>query len=474
MTMPPETQDTWTDRQPIEAAAVPAAPPAPGAGPHATGLRPADPSPTDLPATNPQPTDLQRTDPGAGAPALSSRAHREREGRWVAGVATGVANHLGWPVWLVRGVFVALSLWQFLGVFVYGLLWVVLPARKDEEEAPGLVSAERTGKRVRPRGTPAEFGAVSALAAIAVGGAMLAQRFGHGLPSQWFWPMAFAAAGLALVWRQADDPTEVPPGTHRLMAPFVTKGGWLAMARVALGLGMVGTAISIVAASQIGLDQLPALLLLNVFSVGGLVLVAAPWLYRMRRRIAEAHEEKLLADARADMAAHLHDSVLQTLALIQRQSDDPRAVASLARRQERELRGWLYGGGSDETHLKAALVRAAQEVEDERGVPVEVVCVGDVELTPNLQALVAATREAIMNAAKHADAPSIDVFAEVEDEAVEIFVRDRGRGFDLAEIADDRQGVRNSIIARMERHGGTARIRSAPGEGTDIRLEMNR
>lgn len=402
------------------------------------------------------------------------RAHRERQGAWVAGVSTGIAHHLGWPVLVVRGAFVALSLWQFLGVFIYGLLWVVLPTRPEAQEAPGLEAAVRSGKRVRHRAGPADFGAVSAVAVLGVGVAWLTQRFGLGVPTQWFWPMAFAAAGLALVWRQADDPTEVPPGTHRLVAPFVSRGGWLALARVVLGLGMVGTAISIVAASQIGLDQLPSLLLLTGFSVGGIALVAAPWLHRMRRRTAEAHEARVVADARADMAAHLHDSVLQTLALIQRQSEDPRAVATLARRQERELRGWLYGGGADESHLKAALVRAAQEVEDERGVPVEVVCVGDVELTPALQAMVSAAREAIMNAAKHAGADSIDVYAEVDDASVELFVRDRGLGFDLAEVAEDRQGLRNSIIARMERHGGTARIRSTPGDGTDIRLEMNR
>lgn len=428
---------------------------------HPTGDEPAPVSEPALPVT-------------VTEPERPVRAHRVRQGAWIAGVSTGIAQHLGWPVMLVRGAFVVLSLWQFLGVFVYGLLWVVLPTPPAELSAPGLEAAERTGKRLRSRGTPAEFGTVTALAAMAVGGGWLAQRFGFGVPTQWFWPLAFAAAGLALVWRQADDPTEVPPGTQRWLAPFVSRGGWLALARVVLGLGMVGTAISIVAASQIGLAQLPTLLLLTLFVVGGLGLVAAPWLYRMRRRVSEAHEAQLLADARADMAAHLHDSVLQTLALIQRQADDPRAVATLARRQERELRGWLYGGGSDETHLKAALVRAAQEVEDDRGVPVEVVCVGDVELSPDLQSMVSAAREAIMNAAKHSQAASIDVYAEVDDDTVEIFVRDRGRGFDIDEVADDRQGVRNSIIARMERHGGTARIRSAPGEGTDIRLEMSR
>ncbi len=204
------------------------------------------------------------------------------------------------------------------------------------------------------------------------------------------------------------------------------------------------------------------------------MLAAAPWILRVRRSLAAAREEKMLADARADMAAHLHDSVLQTLALIQRQASDPKAVAALARRQERELRSWLYGESVDETTLKAALAAAAADVEDVHGVPVELVSVGDVPLDAELGALVRAAREAMVNAAKHSGADKIDVYAEAEDGLVEVFVRDRGVGFDQADVPADRMGVRGSIVERLQRSGGSATIRSAPGEGTEVKLEMHR
>lgn len=175
------------------------------------------------------------------------------------------------------------------------------------------------------------------------------------------------------------------------------------------------------------------------------------------------------------MAAHLHDSVLQTLALIQRQASDPRAVARLARRQERELRAWLYGEAEQAETLRAALLEAALEVEDDFPVTVECVTVGDdVPLTPALAELVKACREAMVNAAKHSGTPTVDVYAEVGEDLVEIFVRDRGRGFDPEGIADDRMGVRGSILDRMSRHHGAARIRSTPDRGTEVSLEMKR
>jgi len=207
-------------------------------------------------------------------------------------------------------------------------------------------------------------------------------------------------------------------------------------------------------------------------ALGALILLAAPWVLRARAALVQAREEKLLADARADMAAHLHDSVLQTLALIQRQAGDARAVARLARRQERELREWLYGVAEQADTLRAALLEAAQEVEDDFPVTVECVTVGDTPLTPAVAELVKGAREAMVNAAKHSGAPVVDVYAEVGDASVEVFVRDRGRGFDPAAIGEDRMGVRGSIIDRMRRHHGTARIRSHPDRGTEVTLEM--
>lgn len=164
--------------------------------------------------------------------------------------------------------------------------------------------------------------------------------------------------------------------------------------------------------------------------------------------------------------------MLQTLALIQKQAHDPREVTRLARRQERELRAWLYGGEVEQASLKAALEEAAQEIEDNFPVNVELVTVGDADLSPRLGELVKAAREAILNAAKHSGAKEIDVYAEAEDGRVEVFVRDRGRGFDPDAVLDGRLGISRSIMERMQRHGGSARVRSAPDTGTEVTLEM--
>ena len=177
------------------------------------------------------------------------------------------------------------------------------------------------------------------------------------------------------------------------------------------------------------------------------------------------------------MAAHLHDSVLQTLALMQRRADDPREVASLARRQERELRTWLSGraaSAAGELRLASALEAVADEVEQSHGVPVEVVAVGDCALDERVDALIAAAREAIVNAAKFAGGSTVDVYAEASDDRVAVFVRDRGPGFDPATVPEDRHGVRESIVGRMQRHGGRASISSSPGGGTEVELVLER
>lgn len=396
----------------------------------------------------------------------------------MAGVSTGIAHHLNWPVGAIRVGFVALTFVSFLGAMLYGLLWILMPRSTPAPQAPGIEAASRTNLRTKPAKTLPEkrrdAGAITAMAVLGVGVVWAAQSFGMGVPFSMFWPLAFAGVGLTLIWKQADADPAPAKDTNKWLAPLISTHGWTGITRMVVGGGMVLTAASAVVASSVGLAQLPALLLFSGVMVGGIGLIAAPWVHRWRTEMQRARDEKLLTDARADMAAHLHDSVLQTLALIQRQSDDPKAVAGLARRQERELRGWLYDDlGPDETVLSAALKRAGLEIEDERGVPIEVVCVGDAEMTADLSALVSAAREAIMNAAKHSGADKIDVFGEVEDGHVEVYVRDRGKGFTLDEVADDRQGVRASIIGRVERHGGRAKITSAPGEGTNITLEMD-
>ncbi|MCW2608584.1 MAG: putative two-component system sensor kinase, partial [Frankiales bacterium] len=215
-------------------------------------------------------------------------------------------------------------------------------------------------------------------------------------------------------------------------------------------------------------------LLSTVLAVVGLVVLSGPWWLRLTTDLRSERRERIRSQERAEVAAHVHDSVLQTLALIRKAADDPREVARLARTQERELRSWLYAPASTSMDFAAALEAAASEVEEQHGIAVEVVVVGDAPPDDALRALVAAAREALVNAALHAGVGSVSLYAEVGPERVEVFVRDRGAGFDLAAVPPDRHGVRGSIVERMARHGGHAVVRSAPGEGTEVRLSLSR
>ncbi|HLM20642.1 MAG TPA: PspC domain-containing protein [Propionibacteriaceae bacterium] len=417
-------------------------------------------------------------DPSPGGPEDKPRATRVAEGAWLGGVCTGLARHLGWPLMVIRIAFVALATFQFIGVIAYGALWLLMPP-ESTVKAPGLESASRAGFRGQNKPKRRiDWGMLLALVALGVGLLWIMQNTGLGISSQLFWPVAFACAGAALVWRQADSEQQkrwrAEAGGKAWLAPFVARGGWPALVRVIVGLGLVGAAFGIVIAQQGQISHLPEVMAMTMLALAGLAIVLAPWLHRSRSALNQARAEKVRADARADMAAHLHDSVLQTLAMIQRQADDPKAVQKLARRQERELRNWLYGDELHEATLKAALTAAAAEVEDERGVPVELVTVGDCDTSEEIQALVRATREAMVNAAQHSGADKIDVYAEVDEDSIEVFIRDRGQGFDVDAVAEDRMGVKGSIIDRMARHGGTATIRSAPSDGTEVRLEIKR
>ena len=216
-------------------------------------------------------------------------------------------------------------------------------------------------------------------------------------------------------------------------------------------------------------------LLAVVVVLVALTLILAPWWLRLVRGLTAERSERIRSQERAEVAAHLHDSVLQTLALMQKRVDDPREVAALARRQERELRAWLNGRhASGDATVASALEGAAAEVEDTHGVAVEVVAVGDAPLDARAEALVAAAREALVNAAKFAGDGPVALYAEVAPGRIEVFVRDRGPGFDPATVPDDRRGVRESIVGRMERHGGRAAVHTAPGGGTEIELVLER
>jgi signal transduction histidine kinase len=249
--------------------------------------------------------------------------------------------------------------------------------------------------------------------------------------------------------------------------------GWPFASRIAAGALLVAIAGIYVLSRDGGWSAALNLAAALVIALLGIGLMLGPWIAHQARDLTEERRARVRSEERADVAAHLHDSVLQTLALLQKNAGDAATVATLARRQERELRSWLYGSDdlADDT-LVGALRSAAAEVEDAHLVPIEVVAVGDGPLDPDVVALVRAAREAMINAAKHAQVDRVDVYAERDGRAAEVYVRDRGMGFDIDSIAQDRMGVRGSIIDRIERHGGTATIRSQPGEGTEVRLRM--
>jgi signal transduction histidine kinase len=221
--------------------------------------------------------------------------------------------------------------------------------------------------------------------------------------------------------------------------------------------------------------------------LGGLLLIIAaivtifgPWWLRVARVLVVERQARARAEERAELAARVHDSVLQTLALIQRRADQPQQVVQLARAQERELRSWLFDGerpgsaGDHDASFAAGVHRIQEDVEILHGVAVEVVVVGDCDLDDGLRAMLAAGREAAVNAAKWSGAPSLALFGEVEEQTVSLFVRDRGIGFDPAVVTDDRKGIAESIRGRMARQGGTVAIRSGPGAGTEVALSMHR
>ena len=411
------------------------------------------------------------TPPTAPVPEL----RRDPAGKAIAGVASGLATHLGLPTGWVRVAFVALAFLDGLGILLYAALWLLVPSGKPPESA-GLEAATRQGMRPGQRAPGVDGGIIFSIGALAIGIFWVLVTGGIWVPDRVFWPVVLGGVGVVLVWLQVDRSSEPPSGVAAggLWARLTAGPGPASIGRLVGGLLLVGFGVSWILATQVGMDQLPQVRGAAGLLLAGLLVVAAPWLYRTRRRLRAAEQDRMRAEARADMAAHLHDSVLQTLALIQRPSTDPAQVALLARRQERELRTWLYGEVAAASTLRAALEDIRGDVEENFTIVVEVVCVGDLEIDDRLQALVQAAREAVTNAAKHSGAERVDVFAEVTPTEVEIFIRDRGTGFDRQMVRPDRMGVRESIQARMERHGGSARIRTAPGQGTEVTLEMNR
>lgn len=401
---------------------------------------------------------VARSDPRASAPAepwVPRRLTRASRDRVLAGVGRGLADHLGLEVLWVRLALVVLVACYGAGVLLYAALWIFAPLGVDHAEEPD-----------EPESPARESGYLAALFAVGAGILLLLQRVGFGLPAPVIWPLFAVGVGIVILWRQADDAQR-----SRWRRAGSTRRA--SLLRTIAGGAFVVTGLIIFVATRVNTAGVARLLLAVLVVVVGIGLISGPWWVRMGRDLRDERAARIREQERAEIAAHVHDSVLHTLTLIQRHVDDPREVAKLARAQERELRTWLYRPVVDpDTVLAGALARVAAEVEDAHGIGVDVVVVGDCPLDDRLRAMLQAAREALVNAAKYADGAPVSLFAEVEPDGVTVFVRDRGPGFVLADVPSDRLGVRQSIVGRMQRNGGTAVLRTAPGDGTEVELCM--
>jgi signal transduction histidine kinase len=405
---------------------------------------------------------------------MTEQLRRDRSRGWLGGVCAGIARRYGVDAALLRLVFVIATTAAGLGVFLYLLAWLVIPAG----EAPGR------------RRLPTGRGAVEV--ALGTGLLLLSALLAFRALGIWFsdaivWPLVLIASGAALIWRgsAAPEPASEPaatgvPGASANRPVAAAEPARAEPGRTAAAISRTGIGIALVIAAGFAflqttgaLDAARDVLLALIAAVVVLGVIFAPWVLRLFRSLTQERAERIRSQERAEVAAHLHDSVLQTLALVQR-SDDPQAVAALARRQERELRAWLAGRPPPDqaTTLAPALEAAAVDVEEHHGVPVEVVVVGDRDLDSAVEAVVAAAREAMTNAAKFGGGSPVDVYAESTPARLQVFVRDRGPGFDPAGIPEHRRGVRESIVGRMERHGGCARITSDAEAGTEVELVL--
>lgn len=370
---------------------------------------------------------------------------RDNDERVLGGVASGIAAEIGLdPIW-IRLAFVVLFAIGGWGGFLYLVALGAMSLATYQGYGPTEPPVPK-GRSHRHR----LLGTGLVVAGLAVLGLGLG-----GFPPAIVWPVGVIGSGVVLSMRRGSPATQL-------------------FGAVLSAAGVFALVASLDAAPWVS----PAVVAAVV--VVGISVMSAPWWWRLVRDLDAERQARIRSDERADVAAHLHDSVLQTLTLIQKGlndgSADPQQMAQLARQQERELRNWLdparasRSGGS----VRGRLDQLAGEVESLHGVTVEVVCVGDVLVDDRIETLLAAAREALMNAARHSGSPQIDVFAEVRPDRVEVFVRDTGKGFDPSAVGDDRRGLRESVNGRMERAGGVAHIHTEIGEGTEVELVIHR
>ena len=374
---------------------------------------------------------------------------RRQEDRVIAGVAGGIADRLGVVDLYVRAGFLVLALIWGIGVFVYLVLWAVTLDRTHDSQ-PALHHSEQ-----RRAGYLLMF----------AGGLLVLRAIGVWSSDQLVWPGAAVILGVAFLLDRRDiDPRSA------ILALFDPNSGRF-RSRAVIGILLLVVGLSILGAAAV--PAVETVLLAVVVTGVGMAVLFGPWVWRLVGDLGAERSKRIREEERADMAAHLHDSVLQTLALIQR-ADDPRRVVTLARVQERELRRWLYDSSPADGQelLSRALQKEADRIENTFDVPVELVTVGDRPVDDHLRAMVAAAGEALTNAARHSGADQISVYSEVTEGSADVWVTDLGRGFDTGQVAPDRRGIAESIVGRMQSHGGTAVVASVPGEGTEVHLQL--
>lgn len=370
-------------------------------------------------------------------PTLRGRVVRHPRDRIISGLSGGIAADLGIPTAYVRAAFVALCAAFGLGILVYAVGAAVAP------------EAEPQQRKTEPR---QRLG----LILVFLGLLLVLRSFGLWFNDQVSFSLVLVSFGFAISWERAD------PNSLRASRGQTIAGSILLVA------GLIFAFTSFDALGSIGPIAIAVTL-----TTAGFGLIFGPWLWRLADQLNTERKERIRSDERADVAAHLHDSVLQTLALIQR-TEDPKRMVTLARAQERELREWLYDPDAAGESLGAALKETVGKVEAAVDVPIELVVVGDISMSNGVSALVKAAGEAMTNAAKHSGSSKVSVYAEVLDDRIEVFVNDQGTGFDRDGVPDDRKGIAESIEGRMQRHGGSATILSDPDEGTEVHLIMPR
>ena len=385
---------------------------------------------------------------------LRGRVTRSNENRIVAGLAAGIGVRLGIPIVFVRAAFVSLVLAGGFGILCYIAGWLTTP---DEREYGSMIKADH------PPSTAQKFGLALMFYALLIALQAVGLWFGAIV-----WPAILVIFGVALIWDRAG--VESRRRLTRLARPS-DDGTRRSKSQIFAGVALMTVGIVVVLASLDSIQSLGPAAIAVLLTAAGFMLLFGPWIWGLVEELTDERRARIRSEERADMAAHLHDSVLQTLAMIQR-SDDPQRMTTLARAQERDLRSWLF----DQTDVERTgtvgegINTAAARVESAFDVPVEVVVVGDRSIDDAADTLVAAAAEAMANAAEHSGARAISVYVECSDGAVDAWVTDQGSGFNPDAVLNDRKGISESILARMRRAGGEAHVDSTPGEGTEVHL----